>query len=107
MRGVLFLATILVGSLLFTACGGNRYVYQTRYMPRRSELSYDKDYEQLVWQPPAVGEFRQSSPGRSARPAFAPEINFDVDFKSSQASRRSERQLERAAEGKTYNLNTN
>ena len=97
----------ILGSFLFTACGGNRYAYQTRYIPRTSELSYDKDYEQLVWKPPAVGERRLSSPGRSARPSFAPEIIYDVDFKSSQANKRSERELKRTAAGKTYNLTAN
>ena len=37
MRFVPGTVLVLIGCMLFT-CGGNRYVYQTRYMPRTSEL---------------------------------------------------------------------
>ena len=104
---LLLLFIVPAVAAVMQGCGENRYVYQTRYIPRASELSFDEDYEQLVWQPPAIGEQRPSRPGRSPRPAYAPEINFDVDFKSSQANKRSDRELLRAADGKTYQINSN
>lgn len=46
---------LLAALLLFLAGCGN-IAYETRYLPRSSELSWDEEIEQLPWQPPMADD---------------------------------------------------
>ena len=50
-----WLLLVLVGlsGFLSTGCSDSKYLYQSRYIPRPSELRWDSEHEQL-WRPPAI-----------------------------------------------------
>ena len=102
MRSVCLIAVIIGSGVWSTGCSENRIVYKTRHIPRVSELSWDKEYEQLPWQPPAVTEHRPYKAGRSPIPGFAPTTDFNVEFSTSNARHRTTRELENMAELGTY-----
>lgn len=74
-----WLSILVVAMVLLQSCGQGTIVHQTRYIPRASELTWDQDYEQLPWRPPALrGEHipRANTPDRGR---WAYETNFDID----------------------------
>lgn len=60
-----------------TACG--RVEYQTRYIPRASELTWEEDYKQLPWRPPSLGESHYERRNRDARPRWPYETKHDQE----------------------------
>lgn len=76
----MLLRTVPVLAILALLAGCGDITYQTRYVPRASELSWDKDVEQLPWRPPAVGEDHLVRNGRPAKPMYPPTIPVDVDW---------------------------
>ena len=70
---VCLLALVFVGG-----CGD--ITYQTRYIPRASELSWDEEHEQLPWQPPALGATHYKRTHRPAKPMFKPQTMVNVDW---------------------------
>ncbi|MHC5067262.1 MAG: hypothetical protein ACYTF0_01610 [Planctomycetota bacterium] len=69
----------LITALALSSCGDTT-VYQARYMPRSSELTWDEGHEQLPWQPPALGANVETPEQRgtmSENPTFAPETPYN------------------------------
>ena len=64
--------------LLLAGCGD--ITYQTRYIPRTSELSWNHEYQQLPWRPPGLGADHYERTGRPAKPMYPAEIPVDVDW---------------------------
>lgn len=58
----LLMSLVVLLCVLLTGCG--HVAYQSRYIPRTRDLSWDKDYEQLPWREPAL----ESNPHYTYRP---------------------------------------
>ena len=77
-RGVLCASCAL--AVILAGCGDP--TYQTRYIPRASELDFTEDYHELPWTPPAKGDIHYARVyGRSAHPMFPHELEVDVEFR--------------------------
>ena len=73
------LAVLAAVGLLLAGCGS--IVHQTRYIPRTSEIAFAEDYEQLPWQPPALGEVHYPRTERSHRPRIQHQYHYGQAFK--------------------------
>jgi len=69
---------VLAPLLLIAGCG-NHIVYQSRYVPRPSQMAWNRDYLQLPWQPPSLGEEHLQRNGEPAKPQYAAEIDYAVE----------------------------
>lgn len=69
---------LLLPLLVVVGCGD--VTHQTRYIPRVSELTWDAEYEQLPWRPPALTEAHYPRTGRPAKPMYPYEGEVDVQW---------------------------
>lgn len=74
----LFVCLLSLVALTSTGCGD--IAYQTRHLPRASQLSYDAEYKELPWQEPSLGDKHHERNGRPAIPKEAHMINYNVDW---------------------------
>ena len=71
-------AALLAIGFIGTGCQ-SKYLYQSRYIPRPSELTWDDDHEQLPWRPPAIEqEEHYSRNQRQAKTRFPAELQYSV-----------------------------
>lgn len=47
---------LILAATLLSLAGCGDAIYQTRYVPRASQLTWDAEYKQLPWREPALGE---------------------------------------------------
>jgi len=76
MRRVLPVVAIVCA--LLGGCGD--ITYQTRYIPRASELTWNREVKQLPWRPPAIGATHYERTGRPDKPMYPAELQTEIDW---------------------------
>ncbi|MDA3959897.1 MAG: hypothetical protein PF961_03835 [Planctomycetota bacterium] len=75
---IALLALILAALAALSGCGD--VTYQTRYLPRASELTWDEDINQLPWREPALDGAHYTRNQAPAKPMFKEDLSVDTEW---------------------------